>query len=269
MQSRKFMSCSSPIQSEKENSSNSRVIKANTGLGVQCQNKQCLGVLVSWCWFSQWQWWWTQPLLMRRIGQRKYNYSQWEILIYSIWLTGVMKRWQNCVAQEEIWFESQTNPIEHFPKFDGNQFWSRIANSQQDEIWKAVGRNPIDGFPKFEEHSEAPPSFEVVSWHFVKEKTPGSPSKSEFRCMGELINQETPLSRTFHWVEAHWKFRSRVGGVTAAVSLFGDDLFCICFDHPNRETAMLSWGVMWKEEWDLWAGHQAVIRRSATLKLTK
>ena len=118
MQSRKFMSYSSPIQSEKENSSNSRVIKANTGLGVQCQNKQCLGVLVSWCWFSQWQWWWTQPLLMRRIGQRKYNYSQWEILIYSIWLTGVMKRWQNCVAQEEIWFESQTNPIQHFPKFE-------------------------------------------------------------------------------------------------------------------------------------------------------
>ena len=25
-----------------------------------------------------------------------------------------------------------------------------------------------------------------------------------------------------------------------AFSLFGDDLFCICFDHPNRETAMLS-----------------------------
>ena len=23
-------------------------------------------------------------------------------------------------------------------------------------------------------------------------------------------------------------------------SLFGDDLSCICFDHPNRETAMLS-----------------------------
>ena len=29
-------------------------------------------------------------------------------------------------------------------------------------------------------------------------------------------------------------------GVAAAVSLFGDDLSCICFDHPNRETAMLS-----------------------------
>ena len=47
MQSRKFMSCSSPIQSEKENSSNSRVIKANTGLAVLCQNKQNLGVFVS------------------------------------------------------------------------------------------------------------------------------------------------------------------------------------------------------------------------------
>ena len=23
-------------------------------------------------------------------------------------------------------------------------------------------------------------------------------------------------------------------------TLFGDDLYCICFDHPNRETAMLS-----------------------------
>ena len=48
-QSRRFMNYSRPIQSEKENSSNSRVIKANTGLGVQCQNKQYLGVLVSSC----------------------------------------------------------------------------------------------------------------------------------------------------------------------------------------------------------------------------
>ena len=31
-----------------------------------------------------------------------------------------------------------------------------------------------------------------------------------------------------------------MGGVTAAVSLFDDDFYCICFDHPNRETAMLS-----------------------------
>ena len=47
-----------------------------------------------------------------------WRYSQWEILSLSIWVTGVMKRWQNCVAQEEIWFESQTNPIQHFPKFE-------------------------------------------------------------------------------------------------------------------------------------------------------
>ena len=25
-----------------------------------------------------------------------------------------------------------------------------------------------------------------------------------------------------------------------ADTLFGDDFYCICFDHPNRETAMLS-----------------------------
>ena len=52
-----------------------------------------------------------------------------------------------------------------------------------------------------------------------RKKTPGSPSKSEFRCMGGLINQETPLSRTFHWVEAHWKFRISSQGVTALVSV--------------------------------------------------
>ena len=163
-----------------------------------------------------------------------WRYSQWEILSLSIWVTGVMKRWQNCVAQEEIWFESQTNPIEHFPKFDGNQFWSRIANSQQDEIWKAVGRNPIDGFPKFDGPSEWLSSFEVVSWHFVKEKTPGSPSKSEFRCMGELINQETPLSSTFHWVEACWKFRISSQGVTALVSVSDGKI--------QRTILILRWG---------------------------
>ena len=38
MQSRKFMSCSSPIQSEKENSSNSCVKKANTGLRIEINN---------------------------------------------------------------------------------------------------------------------------------------------------------------------------------------------------------------------------------------
>ena len=176
---------------------------------------------------------------MRTIEQRKYNYSQGEILLLS-WVTGGMKKWQKCVAHEEIWFAAQTNPIELFPKFDGSQLWCRNGDSHWNEIWKAVETNPIERFPKFEAHSEAPSSFEEVSWHFVKKKTPRSPSKSEFRCMGGLINQETPLSSTFDGVEACWKFRIRVGGVAAAVSLFGDDLNCICFDHPNRETAMLS-----------------------------
>ena len=40
-------------------------------------------------------------------------------------------------------------------------------------------------------------------------------------------------------------------------TLFGDDFYCICFDHPTRETAMLStlvgfvglwWGWMEEEE---------------------
>ena len=37
-------------------------------------------------------------------------------------------------------------------------------------------------------------SFEEVSWHFVnKKKTPRSPFKSEFRCMGGLINRFLPV----------------------------------------------------------------------------
>ena len=85
-----------------------------------------------------------------------------------------------------------------------------------------------------------PPAFLDVSRHFVKKKTPRNPSNSEFICMGELILQKMPLSSTYHWFEAHWRFRITVRGVAAAVSLFGDDLYSICFDHPNRETAMLS-----------------------------
>ena len=96
-----------------------------------------------------------------------------------------------------------------------------------------------------------PPAFLDVSRHFVKKKSPRNPSRSEFRCMGELIYQKTPLSSTYHWFEAHWKFRITVRGVAAAVSLFGDDLYCICFDHPNRETAMLSMPCRWRRHcWD-------------------
>ena len=95
--------------------------------------------------------------------------------------------------QKEIWFAAQTNPIKHFPKFDGSQLWCRNGDSHWNEIWKAVETNPIQLFPKFDGHCESPSSFEEVSWHFVKKKTPRSPSKSEFRCMGGLINRFLPV----------------------------------------------------------------------------
>ena len=103
------------------------------------------------------------------------------------------EKWQKCPPQKEIWFAAQTNPIQHFPKFDGSQLWCRNGDSHWNEIWKAVERNPIQGFPKFDGLSESPSSFEEVSWHFVKKKTPRSPSKSEFRCMGGLINRFLPV----------------------------------------------------------------------------
>ena len=127
-----------------------------------------------------------------------------------------------------------------FPKFDGTQRWGWNWNSHWKEIWKPVETNTIQQFPKFDGVSLPTSS---VFGHFptlCEEKTPRNPSNSEFICMGELIYQETPLLSTYHWFEAHWRFRITVRGVAAAVSLFGDDLYCICFDHPNRETAMLS-----------------------------
>ena len=33
--------------------------------------------------------------------------------------------------------------------------------------------------------------------------------------------------------------------LSSDTSLFGDDLYCICFEHPNRETAMLSRSAVW------------------------
>ena len=80
-----------------------------------------------------------------------------------------------------------------FPQIWGSQLWCRNWDSHWNEIWKAVETNPIERFPKFEAHSEAPSSFEEVSWHFVKKKTPRSPFKSEFRCMGGLINRFLPV----------------------------------------------------------------------------
>ena len=176
---------------------------------------------------------------MRTIEQRKYNYSQGEILLLS-WVTGGMKKWQKCVAQEEIWFAAQTNPIKLFPKFEEVSCGAGIEipiEMKYEKQSKQIQSNVSPNLRLTVRHPPALRRFPDTLW---RKKTPGSTSKSEFRCMGGLINQETPLSSTFDGVEACWKFRIRVGGVAAAVSLFGDDLNCICFDHPNRETAMLS-----------------------------
>ena len=106
----------------------------------------------------------------------------------------------------EVWGVNQNAQLSMQPL--GLDFW--------EEIWFAAETNT--SFPKLD----------------------GIQHSSEFICMGELIYQKTPLSSTYHWFEAHWRFRITVRGVAAAVSLFGDDLYSICFDHPNRETAMLS-----------------------------
>ena len=109
-------------------------------------------------------------------AQEIWQYSQWQILILSIiWVTGMLKKWQKCPPQKEIWFAAQTNPIQHFPKFDGSQLWCRNGFSHWKEIWKAVERNPIEGFPKFDGPSESVSSFEEVSWHFVKKKNSQKP----------------------------------------------------------------------------------------------
>ena len=49
---------------------------------------------------------------------------------------------------------------------------------------------------------------------------PRSPLNSDFICVGQLSHQKPPLSSTFHWAEAHQRFRTRSQGVTAAVSVF-------------------------------------------------
>ena len=174
-------------------------------------------------------------------AQEIWQYSQWQILILSIiWVTGVMKSDRNVRPRKKYGLQPkqiQSNISPNLMEVScgaGMDFPIEMKYEKQSkEIQSKVSPNLMVSVS----HPPALRRFPETLW---RKKSPRSPPKSEFRCMGGLINQETPLSRTFHWVEAHWKFRIRVGGVPAAVSLFGDDLFCICFDHPNRETAMLS-----------------------------
>ena len=122
-----------------------------------------------------------------------WRYSQWEILTLSIWVTGVMKRWQNCVAQEEIWFESQTNPIELFPKFEEVSCVAGIEipiKMKYEKQSKQIQSNVSPNLRLTVRHPPALRRFPDTLW---RKKTPGSTSKSEFRCMGGLINRFLPV----------------------------------------------------------------------------
>ena len=104
----------------------------------------------------------------------------------------MLKKWHKCPPQKEIWFAAQTNPIQHFPKFDGSQLWCRNGFSHWSEIWKAVERNPIKGLMVPVSH---PPSLQL--WRgfltLCEEKNTRNPPKNEFRCMGGLINRFLPV----------------------------------------------------------------------------
>ena len=129
---------------------------------------------------------------MRTIEQRKYNYSQGEILLLS-WVTGGMKKWQKCVAQEEIWFEAQTNPIELFPKFDEVTCGAGIEipiEMKYEKQSKQIQSNVSPNLRLTVRHPPALRRFPDTLW---RKKTPGSTSKSEFRCMGGLINRFLPV----------------------------------------------------------------------------
>ena len=129
---------------------------------------------------------------MRTIEQRKYNYSQGEILLLS-WVTGGMKKWQKCVAQEEIWFAAQTNPIELFPKFEQVSCGAGIEipiEMKYEKQSKQIQSNVSPNLRLTVRHPPALRSFPETLW---RKKTPGSTSKSEFRCMGGLINRFLPV----------------------------------------------------------------------------
>ena len=129
---------------------------------------------------------------MRTIEQRKYNYSQGEILLLS-WVTGGMKKWQKCVAQEEIWFAAQTNPIELFPKFEEVSCGAGIEipiEMKYEKQSKQIQSNVSPNLRLTVRHPPALRRFPDTLW---RKKTPRSPSKSEFRCMGGLINRFLPV----------------------------------------------------------------------------
>ena len=131
--------------------------------------------------------------------------------------------------------KQRAKQIQRFPKFDGTQCWSWNWNQGEKKYEIKPKQIRFNVSPNLMVWVSHPLRFVDVFRHFVKKKTPRNPSKSEFRCMGELTYQETPLSSTYHWFEAHWKFCITVGGVAAAVSVFVNST-----STTNTETAMLS-----------------------------
>ena len=129
---------------------------------------------------------------MRTIEQRKYNYSQGEILLLS-WVTGGMKKWQKCVAQEEIWFAAQTNPIELFPKFEEVSCGAGIEIPIEMKYEKQSKQIQSNVSPNLRHSVSHPPALRRFPDTLWRKKTPGSTSKSEFRCMGGLINRFLPV----------------------------------------------------------------------------
>ena len=63
------------------------------------------------------------------------------------------------MAQEEIWFAAQTNPIELFPKFEEVSCGAGIEIPIEMKYEKQLKQI----LSKFDGHSEAPSSFEEVS----------------------------------------------------------------------------------------------------------
>ena len=129
---------------------------------------------------------------MRTIEQRKYNYSQGEILLLS-WVTGGMKKWQKCVAHEEIWFAAQTNPIELFPKFEEVSCGAGIEIPIEMKYEKQSKQIQSNVSPNLRHTVRHPPALRRFPETLWRKKSLGSTSKSEFRCMGGLINRFLPV----------------------------------------------------------------------------
>ena len=127
-----------------------------------------------------------------------------------------------------------------FPQIWGSQLWCRNWDSHWNEIWKAVETNPIERFPKFEAHSEAPSSFEEVSWHFVKKKNTQKPIQKWIQMHGRANQSRNTTFKHFWRSWGLLKIPHQGGrGCGSRLSIWWW-LELYLFDHPNRETAMLS-----------------------------